>query len=96
MTAGDNHTCGVTTGNLAYCWGANHEGQLGDGTMTQRVVPAAVARGLQFRRVDVGVNFSCAVTTDDRAFCWGDNRLGQLGDGTKTDRLRPTPVAGTT
>jgi alpha-tubulin suppressor-like RCC1 family protein len=96
VNANDNHTCGVTTGNLSYCWGANHQGQLGDGTTTRHVVPAPVAGGLQFRRTDGGQNFSCAVTTDDRAFCWGDNRLGQLGDGTKTDRLRPTPLAGAT
>jgi alpha-tubulin suppressor-like RCC1 family protein len=96
VSANDNHTCGVTTGNLAYCWGANHLGQLGDGTTTQRVVPAAVAGGLQFRQADGGEKYSCAVTTDDRAFCWGRNRLGQLGDGTRNPRLTPTPVAGVT
>jgi alpha-tubulin suppressor-like RCC1 family protein len=38
-----SHTCGVTIGNLAYCWGNNNRGQLGDGTTTARTTPVAVA-----------------------------------------------------
>jgi alpha-tubulin suppressor-like RCC1 family protein len=41
--AGQYHTCGVTLGNVAYCWGLNSEGQLGDGTTTTRLTPVAVA-----------------------------------------------------
>jgi hypothetical protein len=37
------HTCGVTTGNLAYCWGQNGNGELGDGTRTTRRRPTPVA-----------------------------------------------------
>lgn len=36
------HTCGVTTGDRAYCWGHNAFGQLGDGTLTRRTRPVAV------------------------------------------------------
>jgi alpha-tubulin suppressor-like RCC1 family protein len=42
VSAGTNHTCGVTTGNVAYCWGLNDFGQLGDGTRDARLAPAAV------------------------------------------------------
>ncbi len=36
-------TCGVTTGEWAYCWGSNFIGQLGDGTHgTDRPTPVAV------------------------------------------------------
>ena len=37
-----NATCGVTTDHRAYCWGDNTDGQLGDGTRTQRLLPTAV------------------------------------------------------
>ncbi len=32
------HTCGLTTGRRAYCWGSNVSAQLGDGTRTNRLV----------------------------------------------------------
>jgi hypothetical protein len=43
VSAGFNHTCGVTPDNRAYCWGYNFFGQLGDGTTTTRLAPVAVA-----------------------------------------------------
>jgi len=37
------HTCGVTTGKVAYCWGDNQFGELGDGTQIMRKLPTKVA-----------------------------------------------------
>jgi hypothetical protein len=34
VSAGWEHTCGVSTSNVAYCWGDNSEGRLGSGTKT--------------------------------------------------------------
>ena len=37
------YTCGVTTGNRAFCWGDNESGQLGDGTSgNDRFTPVEV------------------------------------------------------
>ena len=36
------HTCANTSAGVAYCWGWNFYGQLGDGTRTDRATPAAV------------------------------------------------------
>src|SRR3989449_924138 len=38
-----SHTCAVTTDGTIYCWGFNGNGQLGDGTRTNRAVPALTA-----------------------------------------------------
>jgi alpha-tubulin suppressor-like RCC1 family protein len=88
------HTCGVTTGNQAYCWGDNRNGRLGDGTTSRRVTPTPVSGGLQFSGVTLGSSHTCAVTTADRGYCWGWNFYGQLGDGTHTNRLVPVAVSG--
>ena len=46
VSAGYGFTCGVTTDDLAYCWGTNGSGQLGDGTTNPRSRPHAVTGGL--------------------------------------------------
>jgi alpha-tubulin suppressor-like RCC1 family protein len=44
VSAGGVHTCGVTTSDLAYCWGYNNFfGALGDGTLINRRRPTPVA-----------------------------------------------------
>jgi alpha-tubulin suppressor-like RCC1 family protein len=94
VSAGDQHTCGVTTGGAAYCWGGNGWGQLGDGTRTSRTSPTLVSAALSFAAVDAGYSHTCGVTASGAAYCWGRNFYGQLGDGTRTDRATPGPVAG--
>jgi alpha-tubulin suppressor-like RCC1 family protein len=81
VTAGYFHTCGLTTGGRAYCWGWGDEGQLGDGSFRVRDAPVPVSGGRTFVTVSAGHAHSCAVTTDGIAFCWGDDSSGQLGDG---------------
>jgi alpha-tubulin suppressor-like RCC1 family protein len=95
ISEGSDYTCGVTTTDLAYCWGTNNLGQLGNGTLGDpAAVPVAVTGGHRFRRVELGGGHACGVTTDDRAYCWGWNINGQLGDGTRDDRPLPVAVAG--
>jgi alpha-tubulin suppressor-like RCC1 family protein len=78
------------------CFGSNSEGQLGDGTTTQRTSPTTVP-GLGFVvQLSAGSRFTCAVVINGTVQCWGRNDEGQLGDGTTTDRLSPTTVPGLT
>lgn len=96
IDAGLDFACGLTEpDSLAYCWGVNSWGQLGNGTRRARTLPTPVAGGRVYRSITTGVTHTCAVTPSNLAFCWGDNRHAQLGEGTDS-RLRSTPrlVAG--
>jgi alpha-tubulin suppressor-like RCC1 family protein len=81
VSAGSHHTCGLTTGGIAYCWGDNFYGQLGDGTSEDRLIPVAVVGGLRFLALAAGDAHTCGIATDNRAYCWGYNYQGQLGLG---------------
>lgn len=80
--AGTSHTCGVTAADEAYCWGANADGQLGDGSLgTDRPAPVAVSGNLGLVQVSAGGSHTCAVSTSGDVYCWGANDQGQLGTG---------------
>ena len=88
VTAGWDHTCGISTGSRAFCWGNNQFGQLGTFDKRKRLVATAVTRDLPFDGADGGTFNACAVATDGLAYCWGQN----LPNGTTT---RPVPVSRT-
>lgn len=101
ISAGGAHTCAVTTGGQAYCWGQNSHGQLGNGSTAINVpTPTAVAGGLTFKSISAGTDFSCGVTRSNDAYCWGLDAQGQLGDGgpitgsTTSRSLVPVRVVG--
>ena len=96
---GQEHTCGVTTGNRAYCWGSTQFGQvgLGEGGHPEdfaQLTPAPVVGGLLFDSVTGASTYTCGVTSGNAAYCWGENSIGQLGDGTTENRFVPSAVVG--
>jgi alpha-tubulin suppressor-like RCC1 family protein len=97
LNAGYRRTCGVTTGNVAYCWGNNDFGALGNGDSQDRLTPTRVAGNLPFEGLATNTRLgtTCGVTTEKRAYCWGNNSAGQVGNGRHSDSpLTPTAVVG--
>jgi alpha-tubulin suppressor-like RCC1 family protein len=89
------HSCAVTSGGGAKCWGHNGNGRLGDGTLIDRLSPTDVL-GLTEGVAEisaVGLH-TCALTTEGGVKCWGANALGALGDGTTLDRIAAIDVSG--
>ena len=97
---GHKHSCAVRTDTSIVCWGQNTNGQVGDGTTTDRTSPVAVLgvggvgtlSGVV--EADGGETHTCALRSDASVVCWGRNNQGQLGDGTTTDRSSPVVVTG--
>src|SRR5689334_9536806 len=91
VSAGERHTCAITTAREAYCWGSNEENQLGEpafGGPTLLRIPGA----LPWAQISAGSSHTCAVRTDGALFCWGSNDRGQLGNADFSSGFAPVRV----
>jgi alpha-tubulin suppressor-like RCC1 family protein len=82
VRAAASFTCGLSTEGVAFCWGLNDLGELGNGFNytfpNPNPLPLAVP-GVQFRQLSATQGHVCGVDTSGRIVCWGSNSTGQLG-----------------
>jgi alpha-tubulin suppressor-like RCC1 family protein len=99
------HTCGITTENVAYCWGATEDGAVGaptsetcpgfGGDQPHACVtsPVLVTGGVLFTSTSAGLRHTCATAVTGEAYCWGGNYRGELGNGTSSFSSTPVRVS---
>ncbi len=99
IATGSSHSCAVEPTGRVRCWGANDQGQLGDGTTKEHGGTSEVARLTDIVSVVAGGDHTCALRRDGRVMCWGGDKSGEIGDGiagtalTKWDpNPHPVPV----
>lgn len=93
VNPGDSFACGLSMANVAYCWGGNTSGQLGDSTFTDKFVPTAVKGGLSFATISTGRDYTCGVAALGVPYCWGSDCAGQLGDGRTGSSCPGSPLS---
>jgi alpha-tubulin suppressor-like RCC1 family protein len=92
------YSSAITSEGRIFTWGNNQNGQLGDGTTTDRLTPVDITSEFNLNAEEMiietflGSSHSLAITSEGRIFTWGSNSAGQLGDGTTTDRLTPVDI----
>ena len=95
LSAGNAHSLGLTDDGIAYAWGSNIQGRLGDGTTTSRTSPITVIGGItNWSQLSGGAIHSLGLTDDGIAYAWGNNTNGRLGDGTTVAKSSPITVIG--
>jgi alpha-tubulin suppressor-like RCC1 family protein len=94
ISAGDYSSYMVKDGYV-YSWGRNREGQLGDGTFTDRTTPAVVSIPSYISSVSSGEAHVLALDVTGEVFSWGKNYYGELGNnngGYGTEQNSPVQV----
>jgi alpha-tubulin suppressor-like RCC1 family protein len=99
VAVGRTHGCGIAAVGGAdgiLCWGADGNGEQGNGTGGAQPLPAPISAptGIPtaWSAIAAGFNHTCAVGANGTLWCWGRNAVGQLGDGTTTARPDPKQV----
>jgi alpha-tubulin suppressor-like RCC1 family protein len=106
VAGGGSHSLALTSSGQVLAWGANYNGQLGNGTTTttgcgciSTPVQVSLPSGTSVTAIAGGYGHSLALTSTGQVLAWGLNNYGQLGNGTTTNSSTPFPVsvpAGTT
>ncbi len=77
--AGNYFTCGVTTGDRAFCWGVGEDGQRGiPGAKSANAPGAAVTTAdtlvgpfQTWRQIGAGQSYVCGISISRQMYCWG-------------------------
>ena len=98
VTAGESHSCALTSTGGVRCWGSNLYGQLGTGETDPFPIDGVVdVVGLPGLAIDVaaGARHTCAAIADPPSvWCWGDDASDQLGEGYSNSTPGPVQVSG--
>ena len=93
MAASLRNTC-VASGDSVLCWGANGDGQIGDGSQGSiHYTPTAAHLTIaSVRSIGLGEDNHACASSGSALECWGNNAVGQLGIDSTTSSLTPVAV----
>ena len=95
--AGNSHCLVLDNAGDIFSWGANNDGQLGEGSYGPSSVPVTVdmtdvLSGKTINAIATGRYHSIALDSEGKVYTWGLNSSGNLGDASYTKRNTPVTV----
>ena len=103
LAAGDGHSLALLSNGTVMAWGLNSDGQLGDGTTSDRSAPVPVSGLSDVVAIAAGGYHSLALLSNGTVMAWGQNSNGELGTGSSSGpetcgsiacSTTPVPVGG--
>ncbi len=88
----DNHTIAIKVNGTLWAWGRNNEGQIGNGTTINQLIPIQIGTDNDWIAVGTGDYNSIALKSNGTIWTWGKNDYGQLGNGTLESSYVPQQV----
>ncbi|MCA9705638.1 MAG: hypothetical protein KDK70_07315, partial [Myxococcales bacterium] len=96
VATGANHTCVARDDGHVVCWGANSQGQLGQGPGAGPIPePQSVALPGEalVDTLQASNNGTCARGAGDEVWCWGDNNNGEITTPADSPPAAVSPTA---
>ena len=99
ISAGEVHTVAIDEEGKVYTWGYNEDGQLGDGTTTNSVLPICISnkenelKGKNVTSILAGDERTVAIDEEKKIYVWGINADDILGYGIKSYITNPICVS---
>jgi alpha-tubulin suppressor-like RCC1 family protein len=94
IAAGGEFSLALLTNGTVLAWGANEEGQLGNGKTTRATTPGPVKSLSNVTAIAAGGEFALARLSNGTMMSWGSSSEGQLGNGKLGKSLVPVAVKG--
>jgi alpha-tubulin suppressor-like RCC1 family protein len=97
VAAAAYHSFALCADGTLAAWGYNDEGELGDGSTANSLLPVAVdttgvLSGKQIASLSAGQYHTLALCTDGTLVAWGYNNRGQLGNDSTVSRAVPMAI----
>ncbi len=94
-TPGNGQTLALLANGDLYAWGADGQGQLGDGKTAAQFSPKLITppSGVNYRAVATSGATSYGISRTGAVYAWGSGTEGQIGNGTTESSLTPVKVA---
>lgn len=97
ISSGNRFVCAILDNTDMACWGYGGDGQLGNGSTSDRNVPTSIygfASGGIAVAVSSGLSHTCAILDTGDISCWGAGVYGRLGNGQSSSSSYPVPAEG--